>query len=119
MMNTPIRINIDGIDKIASLHSIGPHLAEQIINYRTTHGYFAGPDDLAKIKGISRELAITLSPHIDWSAPLPQKANIQRDFGNAIFFFFALLVLMAIVIPRAISSFDYVLFLFEARIPYW
>lgn len=69
-MESPIvKINIDDANKIAQLYGVGEELANKIVKYRKSNGYFKNPEDLAKIKGISQRLAETLSPHIDWSTP--------------------------------------------------
>jgi hypothetical protein len=62
------------------LYGIGSQLAKQIVKYRKTQGYFHGPEDLANVAGISTELAITLSPHIDWSFPAKRVQVKEREW---------------------------------------
>jgi hypothetical protein len=73
-------------DQIASLYGIGSHLADRIVKYRDTHGYFHGPEDLARIPGISKELATTLSPHITWELPTTKEPAKEREWFWGIFF---------------------------------
>jgi len=60
--NTPlgigsrININVASEPELESLPSIGPVLAQRIIDYRTEHGPFHTVDDLALVDGISANL---------------------------------------------------------------
>jgi competence protein ComEA len=49
----PININAASAADLALLPGVGPKLAQEIIDYRTAHGRFASPADLAQVKGIS------------------------------------------------------------------
>lgn len=68
-MSPLVRINLDSAEKIAELHGVGLKLAAKIVRHREAHGFFNGPSDLDKVEGISMSLALTLSPHINWSSP--------------------------------------------------
>jgi competence ComEA-like helix-hairpin-helix protein len=69
-MSSPlIKINFDRTEEIAELYGIGSVLAERIVHWRESNGYFSGPEDLTRVDGIAESLAITLSPHIDWQTP--------------------------------------------------
>jgi competence ComEA-like helix-hairpin-helix protein len=84
-MNTPrVKINIDNAESIATLYGIGHRLAERIVNYRNSNDYFRCPDDLTKVDGIGMDLAITLSPHIDWEIPALPEKEIKPDLIYAI-----------------------------------
>lgn len=79
-MESPlIKINSDDAEKIARLYDIGDDLANKIVQYRESKGYFNSPDDLARVKGISLLLAETLSPHIDWNKP----ADSDKEYPTA------------------------------------
>ena len=104
-----VQINIDPPEKIAELYGIGLARAKRIVRYREKIGLFQNPEDLAQVEGIGLDLAITLSPHIDWELPVPQLTQpIKRDW------FFVLLSLVLIfifsqfliknVFPNLISS---------------
>lgn len=79
-----IKINYDSADRISELHGINVKLAERIIKYRTSHGYFHTPEDLDKVKGIGLNLAEALAPHIDWSVPQEPPADKQREWVGAV-----------------------------------
>jgi competence ComEA-like helix-hairpin-helix protein len=90
---TIVKINIDPAKKIAELYGIGPKLAEKIVKYRETEGYFIYPEDLAKINGISLDLAIAVSPYIDWEIPDEISDSVKRD-STSIAFLVAFLILV-------------------------
>ena len=69
-----VKINTDTLEEISELYGIGPKLADRVVKYRETQGYFREPKDLSEVEGISLSLAETLAPHIDWSFP-PQPAS--------------------------------------------
>ena len=102
-----VRINVDPADRIAQLYDISPKLAAEIVNSRSEVGPFRRPEDLARVHGISRNLALTLAPHIDWSEPKqPQGADEpDRDIGSAILPFF-LLVAIVLASRRILESFS-------------
>jgi len=53
----PVNINTADASKLAAeLKGVGTARAEAIVAYREAHGPFAGPDDLAKVKGIGESL---------------------------------------------------------------
>lgn len=60
----PINVNTAGVAELAQLPGVGPKLAQAIIDYRAEHGPFAGPDDLARVQGISERMVIS------WAAVL-------------------------------------------------
>jgi hypothetical protein len=78
-----VSINTDPAEVIAGLYGIGPELAERVVQYRQHVGYFRGPFDLARVPGISQHLAVTLSPHINWSAPVFQVQINRRRWPLA------------------------------------
>jgi len=79
-----IPINTATAEEIAALYDVGPTLAERIVSFREVHGPFTGPHDLSQVEGISRKLAITLSPHIDWEVPVTPKQLIKGVWKVAI-----------------------------------
>lgn len=85
-MSTPslVAINTAGADELAALHGIGPVLAGRIAAHRDAHGPITTPDDLARVPGVSAELAYTLAPRIDWRAPAATGAGEkERDWVGA------------------------------------
>lgn len=54
----PGRINVNSADatELARLPGVGPRLAQAVIDYRVANGPFAGPADLAKVRGISERM---------------------------------------------------------------
>lgn len=101
MINSLVHINMDSIEVIKNLYGIGPILAKRIVEYRDKHGYLQCPEDLAKIDGISIELAITLAPHIDWSYPQQLITEKKRDWGMAIGVAIGLIVGIFCIFPKA------------------
>lgn len=49
----PLNVNTATATELERLPGVGPRLAQQIVEYRTTNGPFATPGDLAKVRGIS------------------------------------------------------------------
>lgn len=80
-----VAINADPAEVIAGLYGIGPHLAERIVGFRQQYGFLRGPEDLARVAGISQHLALTLSPHIDWNPPISRVQSKRRKWGSAAF----------------------------------
>jgi len=64
-----IKINIDDAQTLTQLYDVGDEVAERIVNYRQSNGFFNTPNDLAKVKGVSLHLAETLSSQISWELP--------------------------------------------------
>lgn len=86
-MPTPslVAINSAGADELAKLYAIGPVLARRIVADREANGPFSTPDDLARVEGVSAELALTLAPHIDWRRPQPAGGGPkERAWGSAL-----------------------------------
>lgn len=52
----PINVNTANVDELARLPGVGPHLAQEIVDYRNANGPFTGPADLAQVKGISERM---------------------------------------------------------------
>jgi len=80
-----IRINYATPDEIATLHGVGKVLANRIVEFRKTNGYFSSPDDLAKVDGISIKFAIMLSVQIDWQVPSIDENTKEQDWGGALY----------------------------------
>lgn len=62
-----VSVNYDGVVALASLPEIGDQKAEQIIKYRTENGFFTNAKDLAKVPGISEEMADRLKYHLSYN----------------------------------------------------
>lgn len=67
-----VKINEDDASQIAELFGVSEIVAKRVIEFRELYGFFETPSDLAQVQGISQSLALTLSPHIDWSLPRRQ-----------------------------------------------
>lgn len=74
----PIKISLDPKEKIADLYGIGSVIAERIVWYRENKGYFHNPEELARVEGINNDLAILLSPQIDFEIPVATK-NLREQ----------------------------------------
>lgn len=55
----PVDINSASAAELDRLPGLGPKLAQAIVDYRAAHGPFAGPAQLAEVKGISERLIAT------------------------------------------------------------
>ena len=64
-----IDINSATADQLQLLPSIGPKLAERIINYRTANGPFASINELDLVSGIGPK---TIAKLTGWIAPIPE-----------------------------------------------
>ena len=55
---SPTRINVNTAPaaELEKLPGVGPRLAQEIVDYRAANGPFAGPADLAKVRGISERM---------------------------------------------------------------
>ena len=74
-----ININSDSLEEISKLHGIGHDMAQRIIAVRKENGKYHTPDDLAKVKGISITMALSLSPHIQWDTEQLQEVLSEKD----------------------------------------
>jgi len=59
----PILINESDQQLLQSIPGVGPHLSEQIVNYRNTHGEFADLDELLNVHGIGEKKLATIKKH--------------------------------------------------------
>jgi len=89
-----IPINTATAEEIAELHDVGPVLAERIVSFREAHGPFKGPEDLGQVDGITQELAIVLSPYIDWLVPVAPALPKKRLWHIAMLYLLGAAVLM-------------------------
>ena len=55
----PLDVNRASAAELERLPGVGPKLAQAIVDYRVEHGPFAGPTQLAEVKGISERLIAT------------------------------------------------------------
>src|SRR5215208_2305795 len=87
-----IRINTATAEELEQLYDIGPDSAQRIISYRAAHGPFRSPVDLARVEGVSSELADVLAPHIDWHVSEEPEPLTERSWFRAI-------VVVALYVP--------------------
>ena len=59
-----ININTAGKAELSSLEGIGPQRAEDIINYRQTHGAFSSVEEIMNISGIGEGTFNKIKDHI-------------------------------------------------------
>jgi len=110
-MNSPlVKINTATSKEIATLYDIGQQRAGDIVSYREVHGPFHGPEDLAKVEGITPKLAVTLAPHIDWQVSPETEQPKKRDWVSTLFWSTIFLsttlyvVLYVLMIATALTS---------------
>lgn len=89
-----VGINTADAGELARLYGIGPELARRIVADRQANGPFVTSDDLARVEGVSVELARTLAPHIDWRLPAQGK---KREWAEPIIAAVAILVVLWII----------------------
>jgi hypothetical protein len=105
-----VSINTDPAERIAELYGIGAELSERIVAHREDAGPFRDPEELARVDGVSLELAITLAPHIDWDVPTIPEWPKERNWIAGLLLalcsgFFAWLILTGLL-PRLLSGWD-------------
>jgi comEA protein len=61
-----ININKAGVEDIQRLPGIGPVLAERIIAYRDSAGFFTESEDLLNVKGIGEKKLAKMEPHLEF-----------------------------------------------------
>ena len=59
-----VNLNTASKDELVGLPGIGPHKAQAIVDYRTTHGPFKSVEDVRKVKGIGEKLYLQIKPEI-------------------------------------------------------
>lgn len=106
-----VSINEAGESELTRLYGIGPKLARRIVAYRQANGFFTTADDLARVEGLSAELAGTLAPHIDWRVPqAPAAWEKEREWGRTLHY--TLFILMGLsyitlILLRVTWSWDF------------
>lgn len=60
----PVNINTASEKELQKLPGIGKVLSKRIVEYRTQHGPFASPEDLMKVKGITKKKFEAIKNHI-------------------------------------------------------
>ena len=61
---TLVDLNTAGIEDLATLPGIGEGLAKRIVDYRTEHGPFEGPEGLLEVSGIGEKKLEELRDYI-------------------------------------------------------
>ncbi len=61
-----INVNLASASELETLPGIGPVLAQRIVQFREENGPYNGPEDLIKVRGISRTLVERLSDQITY-----------------------------------------------------
>jgi len=89
-----VKINSATALDIATLWGIGPRIAQRIIDHRNQFGYFHGVNDLAKVPGVSLQIAEQLSPSIDFSEPDQPTLIKNRNWPHAVFDFFVTIFIL-------------------------
>lgn len=74
-----VKINFDTENDIESLYGVGKVLAKRIVEYRNAKGFFKNPEDLARVDGVSDDLARVLAVQIDWTVPEPSTLKVDND----------------------------------------
>ena len=62
---TRVDINKAGIEELMKLKGIGRVLATRIVEYRSSRGPFTTPDDITKVKGVSKNLLDRIKNYIE------------------------------------------------------
>jgi competence protein ComEA len=61
-----VNVNLASADELEALPGIGPVLAQRIVQYREQNGPYNGPEDLVKVRGISRSMVERLANQISY-----------------------------------------------------
>ncbi len=61
-----VNVNTASAGELEALPGIGPVLAQRIVQYREQNGPYNGPEDLVKVRGISRSLVERLADQITY-----------------------------------------------------
>jgi competence ComEA-like helix-hairpin-helix protein len=80
-----VPINTADAGELTRLYGIGPELARRIVADREANGPFVSSDDLARVEGLSADLAMTLAPHIDWHIVQPAARKKKERQWKAAF----------------------------------
>ena len=59
-----VDINSANLQELQRINGIGPVIAQRIIDYRNTHGAFAGVEDLQKVRGIGPKTMDRIRPQV-------------------------------------------------------
>lgn len=54
--DTRVNINTASVKELSTLHRIGPKYSQRIVDYRSTMGSFEKPEEIMKVKGISKKI---------------------------------------------------------------
>lgn len=64
LLFSAININKANSAQLQTLNGIGPTKAQEIINYRKSHGGFKTVDELVNVKGIGPKMLIKMKPQV-------------------------------------------------------
>lgn len=80
-MSLQKKVNINKCTRkeLTALRGVGSTLANRIITFREKNGPYYGPEDLAKVEGISLKLATGLAPKIDWTIDSEAFTHIDSE----------------------------------------
>lgn len=59
-----VPLNIANEEQLMKIEGMTEELAEAIVRYRETKGYFEKPEDLLKVPGMTQEVYETLNPQV-------------------------------------------------------
>lgn len=100
-----VKINSASPEEVAMLHGIGERRAKLIVAYKKANGFFTSPDDLARVKGITLNLAISLAPHIDWEQPIEPEEPNKKDWISAFYWSIICLIISLSILQIALIIF--------------
>lgn len=103
--NLRVKINSASPEEVAKLHGIGERRAKLIVAFKKANGFFTSPDDLAKVKGITLNLAISLAPHIDWEQPIEPEEPNKKDWMSAFYWSIICLIISLSILQIALIIF--------------
>ena len=70
-----VDINAAGAAELERLPNVGPALAQRIVDYRSAHGSFRTPEELARVKGIGPATYAAVADHIT----VPDASMVPSD----------------------------------------
>ena len=59
-----VQLNIASVDQLLSIDGMTEKLAEAIVDYRSNSGFFATPEDLLNVPGLTQQVFDKLNPQL-------------------------------------------------------
>ena len=77
-----IQLNLADEDQLLRIEGMTDELAEAIVDYRESSGYFKNPEDLLKVPGMTKEVLEQLNPQVGSEGDIfciPREGDEEED----------------------------------------